>query len=290
MTIIFISWIRFMRLIYMYLLLLIIIVPVGMLWFSRWQSEATADCSLVESRSDIRITPDAELFPQDAISRASKNLRSYCCEQKILRNTDKVTICDPSDVPANKYFPQSAYLFDHIIDIMLRRLDGNESLIYPDVSVHPQWKSRREGMRNYASNPLWAAPLTIINFIQPYRYDDKNNPNQLIDLYTRSCETAFNLYKSVAGNSPWASATRRILDNGTCTTIVQEQIQYELLYARTVINLLANQSLRTYFTNNLNDYYVNNRLIRLQSTISEMIGAFTTVNRFVVEWTKMCSM
>jgi fluoride ion exporter CrcB/FEX len=72
--------------------------------------------------------------------------------------------------------------------------------------------------------------------------------------------------------------------------MVQDKKNYELLYARTVINLMANQSLRTFMSTNLLDYYANNRLIALQSTITEMVGAFTTVNRFVVEGTRMCSM
>lgn len=61
--------------------------------------------------------------------------------------------CKEQDIPANTYFPQSQYLFDHLIDVMLRRLDGNLDLIYPDVSLHPRGEAWRKTIREYAIMP-----------------------------------------------------------------------------------------------------------------------------------------
>jgi len=61
--------------------------------------------------------------------------------------------CKEQDIPANKFFPQSQYLFDHLVDVMLRRLDGNPNLIYPDVPLHPRAKIWRETIREYAVVP-----------------------------------------------------------------------------------------------------------------------------------------
>jgi len=257
-----------------------------MWWYSTWQSPTTADCGLVESRINIALAIDADLFPEEAVERTTKNLRSFCCEQNILRNTATTKTCDDADIPSNGYFPQSTYLFDHIVDIMLRRLDGNEDLIYPDVPVYEIGKQWRDGIRKYSMTPAGVTPIELVNFINTYW-----NAGSVLRLqYDRVCKTAYDMYEKVAKNSPWAAATARIKNSDICTNMVQDKKNYELLYARTVINLMANQSLRTFMSTNLLDYYANNRLIALQSTITEMVGAFTTVNRFVVEGTRMCSM
>jgi len=107
---------------------------------------------MVAARVSLGIAAE-DIFPQDAIDRATKNLRSYCCEQNILRDTPTVQICDDSDMPPDKYFPQSAYLFDHIVDIMLRRLDGNDDLIYPDVALDEDGAQWRLDVRTYANTP-----------------------------------------------------------------------------------------------------------------------------------------
>jgi hypothetical protein len=50
------------------------------------------------------------------------NLKTYCCSSKTLKGT----ICEEDKknnvLPAE--FPQSQYLFDHLIDVMFRRLDA----------------------------------------------------------------------------------------------------------------------------------------------------------------------
>jgi len=40
-----------------------------------------------------------------------------------------------------------------MIDVMMRRLDGNPDLIYPDVALDPIGKEWREKIRKLASEP-----------------------------------------------------------------------------------------------------------------------------------------
>lgn len=261
------------------------------IWFSYAQRPGDGDCGMVQWEDVLlRQTNNAELLPEEAIMRAQKNLRSFCCEQKMLRNTDwTVQTCKDQDLPANGYFPQSQYLFDHLLDVMLRRLDGNPELIYPDVELHPRAKAWRENIRQYAIIPEWVSPVELLNIAK----DDWIVPidNGLINLYGSVCTTAYDYYKGLSSstNSPGSLATSKAAAD-LCFPLVTSLIQYELMYIRVTIDLLANRSLWHSMSTYLKDYYANDRLVTLQSTINEMVWAFTTVNRFYVEWTKQCSM
>lgn len=262
-------------------------------WFSYGQRDGDGDCAMVQWWNIPYIDFDedvASILPEEAVARASMNLRAYCCEQKMIRNTEKNTeICKDQDIPTGRHFPQSQYLFDHLVDVMFRRLDGNPELIYVDVPLHPRAIDWRKNIREYAVVPEWKLPIELINAAM----DDWVSPDAdgLLFLYNTVCDVAYWYYESLAWSkeSPWAQATTRAyLD--TCPVITQSIIQYELMYIRMVIDLLANRSLWHSMSTYLKDYYANNRLVNLQSTINEMVGAFTTVNRFYVEWTKQCSM
>lgn len=271
----------------------IALIMVIFVWFSYGQRDWDGDCAMVQWWNILFEERNLDLLPKEAVERASKNLRVFCCEQKMLRDLDWTPedkkICKEKDLPANKSFPQSQYLFDHLVDVMLRRLDGNPDLIYPDVPLHPKAKIWRETIREYAISPEWKSPAELINtsvgnWVNP-------NPDGLINLYGKVCSTAYDYYTRLAASksSPWAQATAKTAID-TCPVVIKSIIQYELMYIRVTIDLLANRSLGHSMSTYLKDYYANNRLVNLQSTINEMVGAFTTVNRFYVEGTKQCSM
>ncbi len=266
---------------------LIMIVSV---WFSYGQRAGDGDCAMVQWADILFLEQNINLLPKEAVARASKNLRAFCCEQKMIRDLPwKPKVCKEQDIPANKFFPQSQYLFDHLVDVMLRRLDGNPDLIYPDVELHPRAKAWRETIREYAIIPEWKSPAELINISIDDRVLPK--PDGLINLYGSVCSTAYSYYISLdaSKSSPGAQATAKTYKD-TCPVVVKSLIQYELMYIRVIIDLLANRSLWHSMSTYLKDYYANNRLVNLQSTINEMVGAFTTVNRFYVEWTSQCSM
>ncbi len=262
-------------------------------WFSYGQREGDGDCAMVQWWNISFEEKNINLLPKEAVERASKNLRSFCCEQKMIRDLEWTSkdkkVCKEEDLPANKQFPQSQYLFDHLVDVMLRRLDWNPELIYSDVPLHPTAKAWRETIRDYAVVPEWKSPTQLINIAVDDRISPK--PDGLINLYGSVCDTAYEYYKRLdaSKSSPWAQATEKTA-NDTCPIIIKSIIQYELMYIRVTIDLLANRSLGHSMSTYLKDYYANNRLVNLQSTINEMVGAFTTVNRFYVEGTKQCSM
>ena len=278
------------------------LIMILFIWFSYAQRQGNGDCEMVQGWNitflDISSVGNSrELITEEVITRASMNLRAYCCEQKILRDDPNTPVnqkvCQERDIPANKYFPQSEYLFDHLVDIMFRRLDGNPELIYPDVPLHPRGEAWRKKIREYAVVPEGKFPIELINAA----LDDRVSPwlgpddDSLLLLYNRVCDVAYGYYTSLAWSksSPGAETTTKVyLD--ICPKLTQSIVQYELMYIRVIIDLLANRTLWHSMTTYLKDYYANNRLVTLQSTINEMVGAFTTVNRFYVEWTKQCSM
>lgn len=262
---------------------------------------SNADCGMVDSSTpDINIFGSidgkyVDLLPEDAQERVSKNLRAYCCQQNILK--EKTCEKTKTDIPPEGYYPQSTYLFDHIIDVMLRRLDGNVDLIYPDVALDPTGEEWRDKIREQASVPEWSTPMKILNIAKDYRIKQSPSDTQtprLLWLYNRVCPDAYGIYEAkVAGakgitNTPWALPTSRNQD--VCALLAQQRIQYELKYIGVIMNMTANRTLETYMEKHLGTYFVTTRLAQLQSTISQMVDSFQTVNRFIVEGTKQCSM
>lgn len=283
-------------LIYRYYIIFIgiVVICIVVLWWyvsSQW-SAPTADCWLVATRNPILLDTDEDLLDEASILRISNNLRAACCQQNILRDTDDIAICSQADIPSNQYFPQSIYLFDHIIDVMLRRLDWDPDLIYPDIELHPMGREWRQSIRELATDPSGVAPNLLVNTIIYYRYPSQSWEENLLSLYNKVCRVAYENYRRVAIDSPGANATARIAatSDAACYTMVQERIAAELFYARSIVSLMANRFLENYMTNSLVNYYANNRLIALQSTVQDIVNAFATVNRAVVEWTRQCSM
>jgi hypothetical protein len=61
-----------------------------------------------------------KVLPSIAFKQALTNLKAYCC-----LNGDRLSCSsgEKENLPT-KYFPESIYLFDHLIDVAMRRLDG----------------------------------------------------------------------------------------------------------------------------------------------------------------------
>jgi hypothetical protein len=107
---------------------------------------ATQDCSLVQgiyttkngfdllnSRTNNTKIPNAqEIIDTDSLNVAMLNLKKYCCENQ----PKLMTTCrQDKDEFRTTNTPQSPYLFDHLLDVLMRRLDGETANVYEGVSV-----------------------------------------------------------------------------------------------------------------------------------------------------------
>ena len=75
--------------------------------------------------------PDSEysIYNKELTSIARNNLRSYCCKNKKTLIIDSEIQCKNT---LSETYVDSPRLYDHLIDVGMRYLDGDEKLQYPD--------------------------------------------------------------------------------------------------------------------------------------------------------------
>jgi hypothetical protein len=101
------------------------------------------------------------VIPDEAFKMALTNLKAYCCTKARDCSTEK-------DKIKEKPYPPSAFLFDHLFDVTMRRLDGIQSLAY-GLEVDPTGKARREYINKVASDPNGAQALELEKKYKEYR-------------------------------------------------------------------------------------------------------------------------
>ena len=170
-------------------LIAIVILPC---FLNKTSALALHDCDTITW--DIKLFGDYSLngellkfsnvYPKEALEMAIKNLTSYCCRD-ILKQWKagpdaRCKDADKLSIPWHDW-PDSPYLFDHLIDVGLRRLDALNN--YPDVQADPTWIARRVGsgddigsgddnrkwIKTEAESTDVTSPLKIVNGYKFYR-------------------------------------------------------------------------------------------------------------------------
>lgn len=111
------------------------------------------------------------VIPQSTLETAFRNLHASCCAS----NRSSETICNKKGSLENrkkrKNFPESNYLFDHLIDVQLRRWlnsnTGDES--YPNFLADQQAKERYENMEKIIKQAEGVLPTKLNKDYQKYR-------------------------------------------------------------------------------------------------------------------------
>ena len=153
------------------------------------------------------------VIPKDAFNKALINLKTYCCSQK------KIT-CTPEEMdalPKEKLMsPESPYLFDHLIDVTMRRLDGIQELAY-GLEVDTAGKTRRKLITDAANKINGEQAKTIKEDFMAYRtlhkkttkdlevvkqnYGEANSAEfSLADKYKTMCSLMKNMYEEIQEN------------------------------------------------------------------------------------------
>lgn len=111
-----------------------------------------------------------EILGKDDLNTALLNLKKYCCENGIWWIADG--ICKKDAEFFNENALDSQYLFDHIFDVMMRRLNWltGESDVYAKtkMSIDKKWNERRNRIDKKALDFEWSDAQTIINEYNKY--------------------------------------------------------------------------------------------------------------------------
>jgi hypothetical protein len=231
-----------------------------------------------------------KLMPRKAFWQALQNLSNFCF--------------------GKAWWAESDYLFDHIIDVGFRSLDGYEnSTLRYDIEADTTWLERQRLLKEYANPINNTVPETIIQSFNTFRPSaekpwntldldtncniDNTNNISLYGKYKAVCEIASCIVNKriiITQNTSDKSSIARIKSNeNICEQIAQKRYWNEISYikqlvARSWIRIITN--LVEQYTKN---YFVNNRWQNLYEKFTRFDQDLIFVNRKVQEWTPVCS-
>jgi len=148
-----------------------------------------------------------------SLNTAILNLKKYCCVHNMGVKSSYET-CKTDKVYFNDNTLDSPYLFDHLFDIIIRRLTGLtwNNDIYQSMTVDPKWQERRERINSKAENLSWSNPQEIINKYQEFRtLTPKYNLSKVEKIFWGQDSSAFLNYVSWNGNSDESKETATTL-------------------------------------------------------------------------------
>lgn len=281
-----------------------------------WDCEIFLEDNYLDARNknnedNLIISNLSKAMPKEAIEKAFENLNAYCCETK------KTTVCNGKN---NKIYPESIYLFDHLLDVYLRRLDAKEAddnwenLLYglePDLSG----KEWRQFITNRWNDVKWSLPLEIdqiyktnwnltIN-ISPYsklydkdfkqRSDDFESQILLYDQWTLrdkynfACDIAVYINKFSSNWITFSSNEVTTEEYNACKNLTTSRISNEKVYTQTVLMQKGNVLLWSNIKSYLLSYFISNKLNELEGLVHEINTSFAEINKAIIKLTNKCS-
>lgn len=90
------------------------------------------------------------IYPKALLDTAQKNLANYCCKNRSDKTTpDTDTYCknNPTDT-----FAESPRLYDHLVDVGMRYLDGDADYQYAGAPVDANGQKRTETSRAFGED------------------------------------------------------------------------------------------------------------------------------------------
>lgn len=289
-------------------------------WTAHAQRSITAhDCALVTSIDEITnmngideitrirwLRPYISYIPENSLQQAAINLKAYCCEIWLPSDESSRLGCQ-TDIPEKKHYPESQFLFDHLVDVIFRYYDGVEANNY-DLTVDPDAQEWAEKTIEWSLATEGVVPKEIDQAFKEYR---ELQPNELFtttnincseirksvvsqsqnwSLSTKilnSCVVAACMYEEVWWPTQAMSRTRSSLES--CNQLAQNVFEQNSLYIENIMIQQANRLLQKQMTDYITDYFSQKRLNNVQNTIANIADALNAVNKLVIEGTKQCS-
>lgn len=115
----------------------------------------------------LTIEEQTSIITKNDLNTAMLNLKKYCCTHELWWLKQDFETCKDDSIFFNDNALDSPYLFDHLVDIMMRRLSwvAGDDNIYTktNMSLDELWTSWRERIDEKATSTEWASPEIIIN-------------------------------------------------------------------------------------------------------------------------------
>lgn len=236
------------------------------------------------------------------LEMAFSNLNKYCCNIKAITWTGCVSTNDKT------LYPESIYLFDHIFDIYLRKLDAKTELLY---GLEPDWSGKewREFITEKGNDVKGSRPIEIktgydfywklTRYNAPFsetdakaiaKWNDSTTWNisqydswTLYDKYSLACDIVNYITQSIQGKTLTESEYQ------SCTEIVNNRIDRENVYVQTLLMQKANKLLWWNLDSYLGTYFIRDKLSNLEQILFDINTSFWEVNKAVKKLVPKCS-
>lgn len=275
------------------------------------------DCLLVLWRNSILSSRDENIvltglvssMPKEAMEKAFDNLNKYCCDAKIISSNCNTT----ND---KTLYPESIYIFDHILDIYLRRLDAKvendnwKNLMY---NLTADWSGQewRDYITECGNDINWRQPLEIKTKYEAYWTWSKNiasfidNDTKTKEDWTSSIKAHIDRYEDwtlrdkynlacdvvnyIVENKPidWKWLTQS--EYKLCKDLTNARIDREYTYVQTIMMQKANELLWSNVNSYISDYFVYDKLSNLQQIMFDINTSFSEINDGVTKLIPQCS-
>lgn len=113
------------------------------------------------------------IITKNDLNTALLNLKKYCCTNELWWIEQNLSTCRDDKELFNENSLDSPYLFDHLIDVIMRRLNwlSGENYIYTktNMTLDDKWAARRARIVNQATSEDWAISQNIIDEYEKIR-------------------------------------------------------------------------------------------------------------------------
>lgn len=239
------------------------------------------------------------LYPEKLIETAQQHLTAYCCTSK-KEYLNTTTICE--NITSDPYV-DSPRLYDHLIDLGMRYLDGDSDLQYSQAPLDTKGKERRDFINEYGNNPTGWIPLELQNKYTQYR-GTMVEDFDIIENW-KSCEQRAKVFSEYNQNRDSISLAKKyfimcelsscMVDGkknnriSACQSLVTERITGERNYVQWLLLHQGTLALATNFEAYALWYINHDLFATLLEKIVMMSKWLGFVNNKVNEMTKMCS-
>lgn len=183
-------------------------------WFSivnnSWETNSNKNTNF------LTIEEQRAIITNNDLNTAILNLKKYCCENEKWWLEQTLSTCEDDEIFFNDNALDSPYLFDHIFDVIMRRLNwlSGDTNIYTktNMTLDDKWAERRNFITKQATSTGWSTPQTIIDEEKKFRSSPNLEYN--ISLYINNTFRELNNYNFLLYVSwSWDSEQSKMVSN-----------------------------------------------------------------------------
>jgi hypothetical protein len=231
-----------------------------------------------------------QVFTKQDLATALGFLQHYCCEEFNQKDASKQSVC--SNLPqGGKYYPQSPYIFDHLVSVGMRKLDAKEDdckALHIDCILqngNAQALEWRRKINEIMESTEWYPPSAIQEYFYKYRWTTENisDPKVIHSLYYTMCDEAQRIRTAIGinANDVDAELTYGKWLAGYCYEMAQQRYEKEVHFVRTMMVQKGIQYHQQNLSSYLKTYFIDNRLSDLLDKFIAIDGCFSMVLKYI---------